>query len=181
MLGFFKQWAANATEYASMQQELKVIFAQSGVNFMHLHPEITKFLVGFALEEGASEAVAKLNEMAEMLANEFPDSTQEQSQQQLIRLLKNVNTLARQKIPQKSDTKLGKVATTKQWEALQNNHKDDLCAWSREKVVAHKPVVQSPNDPPAQSTRRLSITCPHCGALIRPTSSFCPECTLYLK
>lgn len=95
MAGFFKQWAANASEYRRLQQELTVIFARSGVNFMHLHPEITKFLVGMAREEGASEAVAKLNETMEMVATTFPNLTQEQSQQQLIRTIKTINTLAR--------------------------------------------------------------------------------------
>ena len=95
MAGFFKQWAANASEYRRLQQELTVIFARSGVNFMHLHPEITKFLVGMAREEGASEAVAKLNETMEMVATTFPGLTQEQAQQQLIRTIKTINTLAR--------------------------------------------------------------------------------------
>lgn len=55
MAGFFKQWAENASEYRRLQQELTEIFARSGVNFMHLHPEITKFLVGMAREEGGCE------------------------------------------------------------------------------------------------------------------------------
>ena len=96
MVGFFKQWAANASEYKRLQQELTEIFARSsGVNFMHLHPEITKYLVGVAREEGASNAVARLNETIEMVANTFPGLTQEQSQQQLIRTLRTINTLAR--------------------------------------------------------------------------------------
>ena len=95
MAGFFKQWVANASEYRHLQQELTVIFARSGVNFMHLHPEITKFLVGIAREEGASEAVARLNETMEMVATTFPNLTQEQAQQQLIRTIKTINTLAR--------------------------------------------------------------------------------------
>lgn len=95
MAGFFKQWAANTSEYRRLQQELTVIFARSGVNFMHLHPEITKFLVGMAREEGASEAVVKLNETMEMVATTFPGLTQEQAQQQLIRTIKTINTLAR--------------------------------------------------------------------------------------
>ena len=36
MFGFFKQWAANASEYKQLQQELTVIMARSGVNFMRL-------------------------------------------------------------------------------------------------------------------------------------------------
>lgn len=95
MAGFFKQWAANTAEYKRLQQELTVIFASSGVNFMHLHPEITKFLVGMAREEGASVAVARLNEMMEMVATTFPGLTQEQALQQIIRDCKTINTMAR--------------------------------------------------------------------------------------
>jgi hypothetical protein len=95
MAGFFKQWAENASEYKRLQKELTVILASSGVNFMHLHPEITKFLVGTAREVGASEAVAKLNETIEMVATTYPNLTQEQAQQQLISTIKSINVLAR--------------------------------------------------------------------------------------
>lgn len=95
MAGFFKQWAESASEYRRLQQELTEIFARSGVNFMHLHPEITKFLVGMAREEGASKAVARLNETMEIVATTFPGLTQEQAQQQLIRTIKTINTSAR--------------------------------------------------------------------------------------
>ena len=95
MFGFFKQWATNASEYRHLQQELTVIMARSGVNFMHLHPEITKFLVGMAREEGAENAVARLNETIEMVATSYPGLIQEQAQQQLIRTIKTINTLAR--------------------------------------------------------------------------------------
>ncbi len=95
MLGFFKQWATNMSEYRNMQQELTVIMARSGVNFMHLHPEVTKFLVGMALEEGADNAVARLNETIEMVATSFPGLTQEQACQQVMRTLKTINTMAR--------------------------------------------------------------------------------------
>ena len=95
MVGFFKQWAANTSEYRRLQQELTEIFARSGVNFMHLHPEITKFLVGVAREEGASQAVARLNETIQMVATQFPGLSQEQAQQQFIHAIKTINTLAR--------------------------------------------------------------------------------------
>lgn len=94
MFGFFKQWAANASEYRYLQQELTVILARSGVNFMHLHPEITKFLVGLSREEGAENAVARLNETIEMVATSFPGLTQEQAQQQLIHTIKTINRMA---------------------------------------------------------------------------------------
>lgn len=67
MIGFFKQWVANASEYRGLQKELTVIFAEKGVNFMHLHPEITKSLVGLALEVGTSRAAAQFDEMYEMV------------------------------------------------------------------------------------------------------------------
>lgn len=95
MFGFFKQWAENASEYRQLQQELTVVMARSGVNFMHLHPEITKFLVGMAREVGAENAVVKLNETIELVATSYPGLTQEQAQQQLIRTLMTINTLAR--------------------------------------------------------------------------------------
>lgn len=95
MVGFFKQWATNASEYKRLQQELTVIFARSGVNFMHLHPEITKYLVRVARVEGAPGAFAKLNAMLELATATNPGITQEQSQQQLIRNLKAINEQAK--------------------------------------------------------------------------------------
>lgn len=95
MFGFFKQWTANATEYKGLQKELTAVMARHGINFMHLHPEITKFLVGMASEEGAEMAVARLNETMEMVSAQFPGLSQEQAQQQLIRTIKTINTLAR--------------------------------------------------------------------------------------
>lgn len=68
MFVFFKQWAANATEYRDLQKELTAVMAGHGINFMHLHPEMTKFLVGMAREEGAEMAVARLNEAMEVYA-----------------------------------------------------------------------------------------------------------------
>lgn len=95
MAGFFKQWAANASEYRRLQQELTVIFARNGVNFMHLHPEITKCLVGLAGEKGAAGAAAQFGEMYEMVTTRFPDLTIEQRTQQLVSMCKTINTLAR--------------------------------------------------------------------------------------
>ena len=95
MAGFFKQWAANASEYKRLQQDLTVIFARSGVNFMLLHPAITKVLVGLSREEGAAEAVAKFNETKEMVTTMFPDATQEQVQQEMLRIFNSIDRLAR--------------------------------------------------------------------------------------
>jgi hypothetical protein len=95
MFGFFKQWATNVSEYKQLQKDLTAVMARSGVNFMHLHPEITKFLLGTAREIGAENAVAKLNETIELVANLYPSLTQEQAQQLLIRTLMTTNTLAR--------------------------------------------------------------------------------------
>ena len=67
----------------------------SGVNFMHLNPEITKFLLGVAREERALAAVERLDEAMEIVTTTFPILTQEQAQQQLIQSIKTINTLAK--------------------------------------------------------------------------------------
>ena len=41
-------------------------------------------------------------------------------------------------------------ATDKQWEALANKHKDDLCAWSRANVSAQKAEAPSPKKIPGK-------------------------------
>ncbi len=92
-MGFFKQWTANVSEYKRLQHELTVIFESSGVNFMHLHPEITKFLVGLAREIGAAGAVSKLNELSNIIDSKFPNLTQEQAQKLLIRNLTDINKM----------------------------------------------------------------------------------------
>ena len=94
-MGFFKQWMANASEMRQIQNQLSAILAEHGVNFMHLHPEIHKFLLGLAREEGADKAVATLNETMEMVETQFPGLTQEQSAQQLIQIFKAMNATAR--------------------------------------------------------------------------------------
>lgn len=88
MAGFFKQWATNAAEHRQLQDELTVVLNRSGINFMHLHPEITKFLVRVAREKGAENAVDEMNGMMAMISNVIPDSTPEQTVQHLIRYLK---------------------------------------------------------------------------------------------
>lgn len=93
MAGFFKKWAENATEYKRLQQDLKVVLAKSGVNFMHLHPKITNFLVNMAREVSATEAVAKLNETKVMITDTFPHLNQEEANKQLIRTIEDINRL----------------------------------------------------------------------------------------
>jgi TPR repeat protein len=96
MFGFLKQWAQNASEYRHIQQELTVIMARHGVNFMHLHPEINKFLVDVAREEGSENAIVRLNETIETVANLYPGLNQEQAQQQLLIMIKRVTALAKE-------------------------------------------------------------------------------------
>lgn len=62
---------------------------------MHLNPEITKFLLGVAREEGALAAVERLDEAMKIVTTTFPILTQEQAQQQLIQTIKTINTLAK--------------------------------------------------------------------------------------
>ena len=95
MAGFFRQWAANASEYRQLQKELTSILASSGISFMQLHPTITKFLLQMAREEGAENAVATLNETMEMINTQFPELTPEQAAKELIRTLQTINTLGR--------------------------------------------------------------------------------------
>lgn len=95
MVGFFKQWAANVSEYKRLQQELTVALARTGQNFMHLHPEITKFLVGMAREEGASVAVERLDETRDMIRTKFPGLKHEEAKQQLIIIIEQINRLAK--------------------------------------------------------------------------------------
>ncbi len=91
MIGFFKRWVANASEYRHLQKELTEIYSEVGVNFMHLHPEITKYLVNVARDEGASGAVAELSYMTDMIRDKFPELTQDESKKELIRTLTEIN------------------------------------------------------------------------------------------
>ena len=65
MFSFFKQWSDNASEYQALQNDLSNILGRQGINFMHLHPEITKCLVGLARKEGAERSVEIINELME--------------------------------------------------------------------------------------------------------------------
>ena len=91
MIGFFKRWATNASEYKRLQKELTEVYSQVGVNFMHLHSEITKYLVNMARNEGASGAVDKLSNMTDMIRDKFPQLTQDESKMELIRTLTEIN------------------------------------------------------------------------------------------
>ena len=87
-IGSLKQKMDDVSEYRKLQQELTKVLAPSGINFWYLHPEITKFLVAAAREEGAETAVATLKEIIEKIATQFPGLTQDQAQEQLLRILK---------------------------------------------------------------------------------------------
>ena len=91
MLSFLKKWSSNASEYKRLQKELSEIYSQVGVNFMHLHPEITKYLVNVARDVGASGAEAKLNQVVAMINKNFPELTQEESKKKLILTLTELN------------------------------------------------------------------------------------------
>ncbi len=91
MVGLFKRWASNASEYKRLQKELSEIYSEIGVNFMHLHPEITKYLVSVARDQGASGAQAQLTKISEKIVNEFPDLTEDEIKKKLILTLEELN------------------------------------------------------------------------------------------
>jgi hypothetical protein len=91
MIGFFKRWAANTSEYKRLQKELTEAYSQVGVNFMHLHPEITKYLVNVARDKGVSGALTKLSIMTDMIRDKFPELTQDESKEELIRTQTEIN------------------------------------------------------------------------------------------
>jgi hypothetical protein len=96
MAGFFKKWAENISDYKHLQQELTVIMARSGINFMHLHPEITKFMVSLAREEGAETAVTKVNEIMYELSSQSSGVglSQEEAKHQMVATFKTLNEIA---------------------------------------------------------------------------------------
>ena len=94
MLGFFKSWEENSTEMRRTQKLLTALLAEQGVKFMHLHPEIHKFLLGAAKEKGAESAVNTLNAFIEQMHAQFPKLTESEEAEQLIQLCKSLNELA---------------------------------------------------------------------------------------
>jgi hypothetical protein len=68
MFGFFK----NVSRYQVAQKELSELLAPTGVNFMHLHPQITKFLVALTLQHNATYALQELDKATDMLQQKFP-------------------------------------------------------------------------------------------------------------
>lgn len=94
MLGFFKRWAENSTEMRRTQKLLTALLAEQGVKFMHLHPEIHKFLLGAAKEKDAESAVSTLNALVEQMQTQFPELTESEEAEQLIQLCKSLNGLA---------------------------------------------------------------------------------------
>lgn len=92
-MGFFSNWAANISEYKRLQQELSELLAPSGINFMHLHPEITKFLVAIARREGAPAAIEKLNSIIERVATSYPGLSQEHAQNKVVQMVTAANQM----------------------------------------------------------------------------------------
>lgn len=92
MFGNFRQWLGNVKEYRELQKELTSAFSPYGINFMHLHPEITKLLVAWARAEDAETAVNRFNSLIEKVQNDYPHFTQEEVSHQLLRLANEINT-----------------------------------------------------------------------------------------
>jgi hypothetical protein len=95
MLGFFKQWAEGASEYRALQKELDPILARHGIVYRQLHPEITKFLLGYAHEHGSEKAVDAFLDLAQMSTAPFPNMTPEQKRQQVIQAARSANNMAK--------------------------------------------------------------------------------------
>lgn len=94
-MGFFKNWAANAKAMQVVQKELTIVMAKQGVNFMNLHPEITKFLMNSAVDEGAEFAVDKLDDLVERVRLQSPDMSVDQIQKQVVSAVKIINEMPR--------------------------------------------------------------------------------------
>ena len=94
-MGFFKDWAANAAEAKRSQQDLTVIFAKRGINFMHLAPDVHKCLLGISRESGAQAAVAQFDELVQTITSSTPGISQLQLAQQLVTAAKAINAMAR--------------------------------------------------------------------------------------
>jgi hypothetical protein len=95
MFGFFKKWSENAQAMQAVQKELTDVMARQGVNFMHLHPEIHRFLLGVAANEGAESAVDKLDELVEKVRAQSSGLPSEQVQQKVISSIKAINAMAK--------------------------------------------------------------------------------------
>jgi hypothetical protein len=94
MLGFFKSWAENTSEMRKNQKLLTARLAEQGINFMHLHPEIHRFLLGAAREKGADSAVNTLNEFIDEIHAQFPELTESEQLEQVIQLCTSLNLMA---------------------------------------------------------------------------------------
>ena len=97
MFGFFKEWAQGASEYRALQRELEPILARHGIIYRQLHTEITKFLLGYAHEQGSEMAVNAFLDLARTSTAPFPDMTVEQKRQQVIQAARSVNLMARRR------------------------------------------------------------------------------------
>lgn len=94
-MGFFKDWAANAAQAKRLQQDLTVIFAERGINFMHLAPDVHKCLLGISRESGAQAAVSQFDELVQTITSSTPGISQQQVAQQLVAAAKVINAMAR--------------------------------------------------------------------------------------
>jgi hypothetical protein len=94
MLGFFKRWADDSAEMRKTQKLLTALLAEQGVNFMHLHPDIHKFLMGAAKETDAESAVHTLNTLIEQVRAQFPELTESEEAEQVMQLCKSLNGMA---------------------------------------------------------------------------------------
>lgn len=94
-MGFFKDWAANVSEHKHLQQELKIIFAKRGINFMHLHPEVTKCLIGIARDADAEQSITQFDKLVETIQTCTPGISEQETAQQLITAAKAINAMAR--------------------------------------------------------------------------------------
>ena len=97
MVGFFKQWADDASKYRELQKKMEPILAGHGIIYRQLHPEITKFLLGYAHEQGPEAAVIAFLELAQMSTAPFPDMTPEQKRQQVIEMARSANSMAKRR------------------------------------------------------------------------------------
>ena len=95
MFSFLKKWSGNISEIKELQNELSSILARQGINFMHLHPEINKCLLGLAREVGSEKAVEKINQLMDEITSTHPEISAKEVSDALIDRCRVINNLAR--------------------------------------------------------------------------------------